>query len=128
MRGRGWSEAEVAERILPYMPPAGRGEAGGAGGDAPPGRGRGRGRGLTVPVRVSTAWLDRHLPTMDREGIRLVVEELEQRGWTATALAIAVLPHLLPKLPAADATAILEGLRELGLREKEIARLRPAGD
>ena len=112
MRGRGWTEAEVAERILPYMPPA------------PPGGGRGGGgRALSVPARASTAWLDQQLPAMDREQIRAVVEELEGRGWPAAEVAIAVLPHLLPKLAPVDANAILAGLRELGMTEEELTRL-----
>ncbi len=118
MRGRGWTDAEIADRILPFMPP---GTATPASGDAQPG-------GLwevSVPARVSTAWLDRHLPAMDREQIRFVVEELERRGWASTDLAVAVLPHLLPKLSPADADAILAGLRELGLTEQELARLAP---
>ncbi|MDQ3720967.1 MAG: hypothetical protein M3350_09350 [Actinomycetota bacterium] len=64
---------------------------------------------------------------MDREEIRFVVEELEGRGWPATELALAVLPHLLPKLPPADASAILGGLSELGVSEEELARFAPGG-
>jgi len=109
MRGRGWTEAEVAERILPYMPPA-----------PPAGDGE---RALSMPARASTAWLDHQLPAMDREQIRAVVEELEGRGWPAAEVAIAVLPHLLPKLAPADANAILAGLRELGMTEEELTRL-----
>jgi len=118
MRRRGWTEAEVAERILPYMPvgPPIR-----ARGDVP----AGRGQGVQVPAPVSTAWLDRHLPAMDREQIRLVVEELERRGWPATRLAMAVMPHVLPKLSTADANAIRVGLRELGMTEEELDRLSP---
>jgi hypothetical protein len=117
MRSRGWTEAEVAERILPYMPaPSAAGAQ--SGGDA---------SAISVPAQVSTAWLDRHLPAMDRGQIRLVVEELEQRGWRPTELAVAVLPHLLPKLERADADAILGGLRELGMTEEEVARLAPSG-
>ena len=119
MRDRGWTEAEVAERILPFMPqlpePAAGRDARAGGPPAP-----------SVPDRVSTAWLDRRLPAMDREEIRLVVEELERRGWPATELATAVLPHLLGKLGPADANAILAGLRELGMTEEEIARLAPS--
>lgn len=107
MRGRGWTEAEVAQRILPYLPPT---FPGSAGGDVP----AGAGRAVSLPARVSTAWLDRHLPAMDRRQIQFVVEELERRGWPPTELAAAVLPHLLPKLPPADSDAILEGLGELG--------------
>ena len=118
MRDRGWTEAEIAERILPYMPripptPA-RDEALG-------------GRGVSVPAEVTTDWLDRNLPAMDREQIRQVVEELERRGWPTTKVTFTVLPHLLPKLPPADASAILAELRALGLSQDEIARLAPGG-
>lgn len=108
MRDRGWTEAEIAERILPYMP------------RVPPAPAH-------VPAEVSTAWLDRHLPAMDREQIGVVVAELERRGWPAPELALAVLPHLLPKLPPADANAILAELGTLGLSREQIARLAPAG-
>ena len=118
VRRRGWTEADVAERILPFMP------------SAPPAQASGEPRvgepeAIPVPAQVSTAWLDRHLPAMDRGQARLVVEELERRGWPATELAVAVLPHLLPKLGPADASAILAGLMELGMTEEEIARLAP---
>jgi len=118
MRSRGWTEAEVAERILPYMPPL---PPTAPGGEA----GAGEEEAVSLPERVSAAWLDRHLPAMDRRQLRLVVEELERRGWPAGELAMAVLPHLLPKLPPADAEAILEGLRELGMTDEEVARLSP---
>lgn len=121
MRARGWTEAEVAERILPFMPPtaasAGSGEDASSGGTP----------AVSLPGRVSTAWLDRHLPPMGREEMSAVVEELERRGWAAGDLAVAVLPHLLPKLPPADANAILAGLTELGMTEDEVARLAPRG-
>jgi hypothetical protein len=119
MRQRGWTEEEVAELILPYMPRSkpGRTEVG-ARAVGPP--------AVPVPAQVSTAWLDQQLPAMDRKQIRLVVEELERRGWPPTKLAVAVLPHLLPKLPAEDANAILAGLEQLGMTEDEIARLRPS--
>jgi len=116
MRSRGWTEAEVAERILPYMPPMPPTVPG------DPAQGGGE-ETVALPARVSTAWLDRHLPAMDRRQLRLVVEELERRGWPAGELAMAVLPHLLPQVPPADAEAILEGLRELGMTEEEISRL-----
>ena len=119
MRGRGWTEAEVAERILPYMP-----ASSGPAGDSPQAGGVGA---ISVPAQASTTWLDRHLPPMDRGQIRLVVGELERRGWQPTEVAVAVLPHLLPKLPRADANAILGGLRELGMTEDEVARLAPGG-
>ena len=121
MRRRGWSEAEVAERILPYMPPNPPTARSGDG----PSRGE---LGISpLPAAVSTAWLDRHLPALARRELRLVVEELERRGWPAGELAVAVLPHLLPKLPPADAKAVLEGLRELGMTEEELVRLDPGG-
>lgn len=118
MRQKGWTEAEVAQRILPYMPVSLPIRASG---DAP----AGRGQGVSVPAPVSTAWLDRHLPAMDRGQIRLVVEELERRGWPATRLAMAVVPHMLPKLSTADANALRAGLRELGMTEGELDRLSP---
>ncbi len=119
MRRKGWTEAEVAQRLLPFMPP---GALASPEGDERPAR---EARGVDVPPRVSTRWLDQQLPAMDRRQIRLVVEELERRGWPPTDLAVAVLPHLLPKLPPEDADAILAGLKELGLAEEEIARLTP---
>lgn len=120
MRAKGWTEAEVAQRLLPFMPP---------GALASPERARAPVPDppeVTVPPRVSTRWLDRHLPAMDRTQIRLVVEELERREWPPTDLAVAVLPHLLPKLPPEDADSILAGLAQLGLSDEEIERLRPA--
>ncbi len=118
MRQRGWSEEEVAEQILPYMPRPRPDQVDAEARVAGP-------PAVSVPAHVSTAWLDQQLPAMDREQIRLVVEELEQRGWPTTKVAVAVLPHLLPKLPSEDADAILAGLMKLGLSEAEIARLRP---
>lgn len=113
MRRKGWTDEEVAELLLPYMPPSPRGgESEASAEDA-----------VFVPARVSSAWLDQHLPAMGREQIRLVVEELERRGWSSMDVALAVLPHLLPKLPPEDSDAILEGLRELGMTDDEIARL-----
>ncbi len=81
MRDRGWTEAEVAERILPYMP------------RIPP-----------APVSSDT-------------------EPGEMRAISALARVSAV----LPKLPPADANALLAGLRELGMTEDEIARLARGG-
>ncbi len=118
MRRRGWTEEQIAEQILPYMP---RAQPRPAGADA-----RAGGRdSISVPPRVSDAWLDQQLPALDREQLRLVVEELEQRGWPAAKVAVAVLPHLLPKLPPVDADAVVAGLAQLGMSEDEIARLRP---
>ena len=118
LRQLGWTEEEVAEQILPFMP------------RPRPGRKESEARvveppAVSVPARVSTTWLDEQLPAMDRQQIRLVVEELEQRGWPPTRLAVAVLPHLLPKLPAEDVDAILAGLKQLGMTDDEIARLAP---
>lgn len=109
LRSRGWTEEELAERILPYMPRPGASQ---------PAR---------LPRRVTTAWLDRQLPAMDAGEIRQIVDELERRGWRAAELALAVLPHLLPKLGEADADAVLAGLKELGLTEEEVGRLSPRG-
>jgi hypothetical protein len=75
-----------------------------------------------MPADVTPAWLDEHLPAMDRRQMRLVVDELERRGWPLATVAMAVLPHLLPKLPADDARAIIAGLAELGMSGEEIAR------
>ncbi len=111
MRRRGWTEEQIAEQILPYMP---RADARAGGRDS-----------ISVPPRVSDAWLDQQLPALDREQLRLVVEELEQRGWPAAKVAVAVLPHLLPKLPPVDADAVVAGLAQLGMSEDEVARLRP---
>jgi len=121
MRRKGWTEEEVAELILPYMPRAARSP--GQDAHAP----AGASGGLSIPPRVSTAWLDQNLPALDREDIRLVVDELEQRGWSVPDAALAVLPHLLPKLPAEDAEAILAGLKELGMTDTEVDRLAPRG-
>lgn len=111
LRRRGWSEEQIAEQVLPYLPPPGSPLAREA---SPLPR---------LPTDVSTAWLDQHLPAMDRDGIRSVVEELERRGWTAADAAVAALPHLLPKLPPEDAEAILSGLKEIGIPAEDIARL-----
>ncbi len=112
LRGKGWTQEEIAELILPYMPRPRAGE----GSPSP-----------HVPTDVSTAWLDEHLPALDREGIRRVVEELERRGWSAADAAMAVLPHLLPKLPPEDVDAILVGLQDMGVPEEDLARLSPKG-
>jgi hypothetical protein len=147
LRGQGWSEEKLAQFILPYMPrepllvaPSLPGPT--AGPAAPPGRpaqpwppaapgaraatgspGDPSAPGLAAPVPtdVSGAWLDEHLPAMDRRQMRLVVEELERRGWPPGTVALAVLPHLLPKLAAEDARAIRAGLANLGMTPAEIA-------
>lgn len=107
LRRKGWSEAKLTQYVLPYMPP-------------PPDPG---GEAVSVPSPVSRAWLDQELPTMAPTQIRLVVEELERRGWSARDSALTILPHLLPKLGRDRARAILGGVRELGLTDEEAARL-----
>ena len=121
LRSKGWTEEKLAEFIYPYMPrewdlpPIHRSlpRADGAA-DEPP--------AVSLPRDITTDWLDHHLPAMDRRQLRRVVDELERRGWPTGRVAMAVLPHLLPKLPREDAQAILAGLAELGLTEEEIAR------
>lgn len=114
MRRKGWTEEEVAELLLPYMPRRPEGGQSQPGEEKP----------VSVPPGVvSQSWLDAHLPAMERQEIRLVVEELERRGWSAARVAMAVLPHLLPKLPPDDRDAILAGLRELGMTDGEVVRL-----
>lgn len=116
LRSKGWSEDKLAEHVLPYMPPAGpAGKLGAATGDGE--------EAVWVPAPVSRDWLDEQLPAMAPRQIRLVVEELERRGWSAGDAAVAVLPHLLPKLPEDDAQAILAGLDRVGLSDDEVARL-----
>lgn len=111
LRRKGWSEEEIAAHILPYMPKP-----------RPPLPGE-VSRFTQLPDPVSTAWLDQQLPAMEREEIRHVVDELERRGWSPADAAVAVLPHLLPKLPPEDVDAVLAGLREIGLSEEDLARL-----
>jgi hypothetical protein len=117
LRGKGWTEEQLAEFILPYMPrdvpwgPAPRGPGG------PPAQ---RAR-PALPPEITRAWLDESLPGMDRHQMRCVVDELERRGWSSGTVAMAVLPHLLPKLPADDVRAIVAGLAGLGMTEEEIA-------
>lgn len=116
LRRKGWSEDKLAQYVLPYMP---RDE-----GTAQPQTVAGGGpEAVSVPARVTSDWLDQQLPAMPPRQIRLVVEELERRGWSAREAAVAVLPHLLAKLPPDDAQAILAGLRELGVSDDEVARL-----
>jgi hypothetical protein len=138
LRGKGWTEERLAEFILPYMPRGGPGQARGAVADdrpapwqAQPDRAQvepARGaqldgtRDLSLPADVTRPWLAQHLPALDRYQLRLVVDELERRGWPTGTVATIVLPHLLPKLPADDARAIVAGLADLGMSEEEIAR------
>ena len=115
LRHKGWTEEQIAEQILPYMP-------------RPPKPRDGEQRGFTyIPAGVSTTWLDQRLPAMEPEEIRRVVDELERRGWSSAKAAVAVLPHLLPKLPPKEADALLAGLKEIGVQDEDIARLSPRG-
>ena len=120
LRSKGWTEQELAEFILPFMPREPPPPA--AAPAAPPGAPVDAPQAISVPAGVTTAWLDEHLPAMDRRQLRLVVDELERRGWAPGTVALAVLPHLLPKLPAEDARAVVAGLADLGMTEEEIAR------
>lgn len=106
LRKKGWSEERLAKHIFPFMPRSPRAA-----------------ESSHVPPGASSVWLDRHLPGMNREQIAGVVDELERRGWSPAEVAVAVLPHLLPKLPREDADAVLAGLVEIGLPPDEIARL-----
>ena len=118
LRGKGWTEQQLAEFILPYMPR-----------EPPPPRAPAAALGpaaevalsISLPPDVTTAWLDQQLPAMNRRELRLVVDELERRGWSSGTVALAVLPHLLPKLPHEDARAVVAGLADLGMTGEEIA-------
>ena len=112
LRSKGWSEDKLAQHILPFMPRFPHAALGSASGDGA--------EEVFVPLPVSRQWLDEQLPGMDRGQIRLVVDELERRGWSAKDAALLVLPHLLPKLPDEDALAVVAGLERLGLTEREI--------
>jgi hypothetical protein len=115
LRSKGWTDEQLAEFILPYMPRDAR---------PPPALGaqRERAQAISLPPDVTTAWLDQHLPAMDPHQLRLVVDELERRGWPSGPVAMAVLPHLLPTLSAEDARAVVAGLADLGMTDEEIAR------
>ena len=142
LQSKGWTEEQVAEFILPYMPrdagpraaapiPGTYGPRAKVWADEqpvtpspgePPPAAPSAHLSLELPPDVTRAWLDEHLPRMDRGQLRGVVDELERRGWPSGAVAMAVLPHLLPALPAADRRAIVSGLSELGMNGMEIAR------
>ena len=117
LRGQGWSEEWIAQFILPYMPPEPPPPPAGTGAD--PGSAAGA-YGVVVPPTVSREWLDHNLPAMDRGQMRRVVEELERRGWSSGTVAMAVLPHLLPKLGADEQQVILRALADMGMTEEEI--------
>ena len=132
LRGKGWTEEQLAEFILPYMPrearpPARGGQVEGAqvgGGPSESGEqaiSEGA-QAASLPSDVTRAWLDDHLPAMDRRQLRLVVDELERRGWPSGTVAMTVLPHLLPRLPDEDVRAVVAGLADLGMTDEEIAR------
>ena len=106
LRSKGWTEEELREKILPFMPRPPR--------PIPPGT-------ISPPPHVSRVWLDQNLPRMERSDIERIVHELEGRGWRTMDIAVAVLPHLLPKLSGEDADAILAGMREIGMTDAEIA-------
>jgi hypothetical protein len=115
LRGKGWTEQQLAEFVLPYMPRE-VGPRAELGAQAEPAR------AISLPANVTRSWLDQHLPSLDRRQLRVVVDELEGRGWPTAAVAVIVLPHLLPKLPAEDSRAIVSGLANLGMSDEEIAR------
>jgi catechol 2,3-dioxygenase-like lactoylglutathione lyase family enzyme len=122
LRSKGWTEEQLAESILPYMPRDTAPQAWPAA-QAP-----------SLPADVTDEWLHEHLPEMDRRRLRLVVDELERRGWPSGRVATVVLPHLLPKLAPEDRRAVVAGLADLGMAEEEIERIagatpaRRAGD
>ena len=110
LRSQGWDDDTLARDILPFMPVDWTKVAPNV---APP----------PVPPRASPGWFDANLPSMSADEIRLVVRELESRGWPARDTALTILPHLLPKLSASEADAILAGLSDLGASDEDIARL-----
>lgn len=145
LRTKGWTEEQLAEFILPYMPrgtpapaqtqtrtPAAPAQTPpSTPPEAPPDRmptepataaPPDRAGELSLPPEVTRPWLDQHLPALDRYQLRRVVDELEHRGWPSGRVALVVLPHLLPKLTGDDARAIVAGLADLGMSEEEIAR------
>ncbi len=119
LRGQGWSEKKLAEFILPYMPVPARSPTAPA---PASGAAQERTAAITVPQEVTTGWLDHNLPAMDLGQLRSVLQELERRGWPPGSAAMAILPHLLPKLGAGEARAIRSGLKDLGMTDREIAR------
>ena len=123
LRREGWTEEQLAELILPYMPrELPRDRAPGARPSPPAGARTHNEPELSLPPDVTPEWLAEHLPSFDRRRLRLVVDELEHRGWPSGAVAKLVLPHLLPKLPADDARAVVAALAQLGMTSEEIAR------
>ncbi|MDQ6777936.1 MAG: hypothetical protein M3071_17390 [Actinomycetota bacterium] len=112
LRSQGWTEEQLAEFILPFMPQT----------DQAPHTPADPTHAISLPPDVTRAWLDRHLPALDRYQLRRIVDELEHRGWPTGTVATIVLPHLLPKLPPDDARAIVVGLAHLGMTEEEISR------
>jgi hypothetical protein len=134
LRTKGWTEEQLAEFILPYMPrgtPAPAQTTPSTPPEAPPDRmptepataaPPDRAGELSLPPEVTRPWLDQHLPALDRYQLRRVVDELEHRGWPSGRVALVVLPHLLPKLTGDDARAIVAGLADLGMSEEEITR------
>lgn len=139
LRSKGWTEEQLAEFILPYMPrgapahtpaPAAAAQTPP---EAPPERMQTESEPApaarpapapepSLPPEVTRPWLEQHLPALDRYQLRRVVDELERRGWPTGTVALVVLPHLLPKLSGDDARAIVAGLADLGMTEMEIAR------
>jgi hypothetical protein len=136
LRGKGWTEEQLAEFILPYMPRGAPGQGRGSVADerpahsqapphlthAEPAQAAHPCRALPLPPDVTRPWLDEHLPALDRHQLRGVVDELEHRGWPTGTVAMVVLPHLLPKLSDEDGRAIVAGLGDLGMSAEEIAR------
>ncbi|MDQ6804288.1 MAG: hypothetical protein M3065_04845 [Actinomycetota bacterium] len=126
LRSKGWTEEQLAEFILPYMP-RGAQAAQVSKRQAAPGPGAkprpAAPAEAVLPPEVTRPWLDQHLPALDRYQLRRVVDELEHRGWPTGTVALVVLPYLLPKLPDDDARTIVAGLADLGMTEEEIGRV-----
>jgi hypothetical protein len=112
LRGKGWSEEKLAQHVLPYLPP-----------EQPDLVVGGRLEAAAMPAQISRQWLVETLPALTPRQIQAVVEELERRGWSARDAAVAVLPHLLPKLSDEHAHGILAGLGRFGVSADEVVRL-----